>query len=482
MEDAMSSRSIVLKGMAAALNAGGRAVAFALDKTSGAVEGVCSVAGKLGELPGLGRKAAASGAGLFSRGKAREYDKQIREYEKQIKLRYVAIGKQSVHGQDPESTLEKESIQKLIADIREYEAEIERLKSQKNEASTSPRKARPQAERPAAAKAGAGRIEKTTVADLRAVIDRTAKKAVFDSPSQQATFRKIAEDLLDEELEIRMLAAAELGKSGMPAAVVALLAAARLDDPELTTEIINALINLGDARALDLFTEFAAHPAYRVRMACLRGLYKLGDEDTAAPMLIAALRDEHPEVRRTGVTFLGWKDYPDAVPALVQCLRDEDDSVRKGAVSALANLNDPNAVLPLIKLLGDNVLEIREKALEAVRGISGEDLAFDVTASGAALEAAINETLNWWQRQRSGPDAAMARDAVQPDAGSSDAPEAAAQPEQEPAATVAAAAEEVEPAPFDTTIFGSPEMAQEKAPEQDADAAEPSLGMRYKWS
>lgn len=436
MQETTSQRSFVLKGVAAALNAGGRAVAAGLDLTCDAFGGVRNFSGKLVGLPARGGKVAASGLKVFARGKTRGYEEQIRQIEQHIKQRYLEIGKHSAQAEGTDDA-HKETVQRLIADIRQHESEIERLRGCIGEAKAA-RKAAPAPVRQPAAKPAA-----SAARGLGEAIERALKKGVFQSASEQATFRKIAEDLLDEEPEIRLLAASELGKSGIAAAVPVLLEAAYLDDPELTVEIINALINLGDGRAMPLFTEFAAHPRHRVRMACLRGIYKLGDEETAGPLLIAALRDENPEVRRAGVTFLGWKDYADAGAALIPCLRDEDDKVRKGAVAALANLNDPNAVLPLIKVLGDDVLEIREKALEAVCAIAGEPLEFDVAASGSALEKAIEETLEWWQRKRSG-DAAPA-----PKAEAADAPETAE-----------------EPAPFDgAAIFSGPDFAaMENAP------------------
>ncbi|UCD86565.1 MAG: HEAT repeat domain-containing protein, partial [Desulfobacterales bacterium] len=109
---------------------------------------------------------------------------------------------------------------------------------------------------------------------------------------------------------------------------------------------------------------------------------------------------------RTAATFIGWKDYADAAPSLVQCLRDEDARVRKGAVSALANIKDSLAVLPLIKVLGDKDLEIREKSLNAIKVITGEEIAFDLHASGKELTEAINNLRDWWQQERLGKEEA----------------------------------------------------------------------------
>jgi len=141
-----------------------------------------------------------------------------------------------------------------------------------------------------------------------------------------------------------------------------------------------------------------------VRIGCLRGLYKLADNEDSMPLLIEALRDGHPEVRRTALTFIGWKDYTGAVPSVIQCLRDGEPRVRRAAVSTLANLKDSAAVPHLINVLGDKDIEVREKALEALKVISGEDISFDIHASRSALIEAINSFKDWWQKERLGND------------------------------------------------------------------------------
>jgi hypothetical protein len=215
-------------------------------------------------------------------------------------------------------------------------------------------------------------------------------------------FSKVAGDFLDSEMEIKCLAAAELGKIGNSAAVPILLEAVKFENLDLTSEVINSLITIGDARAIPLFKQEVVSSKHRVRIGCLRGLYKLADNEDAMPLLIEALRDGHPEVRRTALTFIGWKDYTGAVPSVIQCLRDEEPRVRRAAVSTLANLKDDAAVPHLINVLGDRDIEVRVKALEALKVISGEDISFDIHASRNALVEAINSFKDWWQKERLG--------------------------------------------------------------------------------
>ena len=151
----------------------------------------------------------------------------------------------------------------------------------------------------AAAKVAAQKAKKTDEQVLKAVssaIEKAVKKGVFESSADQAIFDKVATDLLDNEMEIKVLAAAELGKMANDAAVPFLMEAIGFDHPDLTSEIINSLISIGAPEAVDLFKGKVNDPKYSVRIGCLRGLYKLADDEDAVPLLTEALRDNHPEV------------------------------------------------------------------------------------------------------------------------------------------------------------------------------------------
>ena len=392
-------RGLILDGVAGLLNAGGKTAVFLYDVGSGAVGGVASAAKNILHVPD-------SVTSLFSFGRqspVKALETEIQDLERKIRLNYYEIGKESAHGEDLDTELNKDRIQELITEIHAYKQEIQQRKEQIATLRTAARRPAPPAPEPATRQTVAATQEHAEVAEQAArnlplAIDRAVKKGEFASTSARAIFKKVAEDLLDEDEEVRILAAAELGKIGNRAAVPVLMETARLSEPKLTAEAVNALIALGDPLAIMLFQYLALHPAYRVRMACLRGLYKLAEDQTASQALLAGLRDEHPEVRRSAVTLLGWKDYPDTAPSLVQCLRDEDAGVRKAGAAALANLKDEHTVPALIQTLADPDREVREKALEAIRGITGREVTFDVAAEPAELDAAVAELLESWRQ------------------------------------------------------------------------------------
>ena len=406
MEDRYQGKSVVMGGFAKALNAGGSAAVYTYDLTASSFNTLFKVAKN---TPVLSQKIIS----IFTRGirkptEVKRTEEKISEYEMKIKNLYFEIGKAGAGYSGEGSPLEGEQINKLVGDVREYEKEIQRLRTRITEV-IEEKKAevlRKQDLRRGVVPRRASKRDKVTeervTKTTESAIEKALKQGEFKSPSERETFDKVAHDLLDSEIEVRILAAAELGKLEDKAAVPILLEAVKCDNPDLTSEIINSLITIGDSRAIPLFKEEVRSSRHQVRVGCLRGLYKLATDEEAVPILIESLQDQHPKVRRTAATFIGWKDYAGAAPALVQCLNDEDTMVRKAAVSALANIKDDSTVLPLIKVLGDKDREIREKALEAVRVISGEAIAFDLDASGRTLTDEINNLRDWWQQERMG--------------------------------------------------------------------------------
>ena len=485
-------RSGVKGGVASVLNFGGNALVYAYDVTTGAFGKIFSVVKKTPVVPEKAFDMFAGGFGILKPSEIKGIQEKIRVYEKKIKDLYYLIGKEGATYSGHESALETEPVKKLMADVREYEKEIQRfqgrmveIKKQKSEEALrrkSRRRAVPSVEKKKIV--DATKVKKT----VESAIAKASRHGEFETRSEMEIFDKVANDLLDNDIEIKVLAAAELGKIGNEAAVPILMEAAKFDNPDLISEIINSLIMLGDSQAIDLFKEKAADAHYRVRIGCLRGLYKLAEDKDAMPVLTGALRDEHQEVRRTAATFIGWKDYSDAVPALVQCLKDDDARVRKAAVSAVANIKDESSVLPLINVLKDKDIEIREKALEAVKVISGEEISFDVHASGSELKGAISNLRDWWQKDRLSK-AEIAEEIDEAEAGeeveevaagtetAGEAEEVSADAEvageAEEAEVEGEAAEEVEEVSADAGIAGEAEEegeAPEEAEEVSADA------------
>lgn len=403
MENEKPKRSGFLGFAVRVLNEAGGAIVDIYDLSSKSIGMASSTLKKAPVLPEK-IKAMLSGRGIVKPVETNRIKAKIKKKEKKIDELYCEIGKEGAKhvDSDPEEPLETEAVKRLISDVREYEKDIQRLQTRITELEEEKKEAPMQK----ASRREAKRTKEKEVPAALAVrlaIKNALRQGVFESGSDRAVFEKAANDLLDKDIEVKILAATELAKMKNKAVVPILIEAIKFDDPYLVSEAINALINIGDLRAVPLFKEKATDSHHRVRVACLRGLYKLAeDDDDVVPFLVDALKDEHPDVRKTAVTFIGWKENVDTVSGIVQCLRDDDDRVCKAAVSALANMKDEAAVLPLIRTLENKNLEIKKKALEAIKMITGEEVAFDFQASGDALTEAIDNLMDWWQKKRLG--------------------------------------------------------------------------------
>jgi len=393
------------------LNEAGGAVVDIFDLSSAAVGKMVSIFKKAPDLPKKAKKIVSDGIEIVKPSETKIIEKKIKKKKDKIEELYREIGKEGVKSADSdiESLLTTEGVKSLISDVREYEKQIARLKGRITELEEEKKKDaldKIKVKEKAAVAKEKEKIDEVETKDMtindaiETLIRTSLGTGAFKSASEKTKFRNVANDLLDGDMEVKILAVTELGKMKISAAMRVLIEAIKFDDPNLSSEIINALINIGDSGAVPVFKEKVEDSNYRVRIACLRGLYKLAEDDEDAIKLLSnALMDEHPDVRRSAITFIGWRNNVDAVPALVQCLKDEDEKVRKASLSALGIIRDKSAVLPLIRALKNDDLEVKRKILDSIKMITGEEITFDFQASGEELSKAMDGLVNWWKEK-----------------------------------------------------------------------------------
>jgi HEAT repeat protein len=109
-----------------------------------------------------------------------------------------------------------------------------------------------------------------------------------------------------------------------------------------------------------------------VRQAAVAGLAQRPRNARVVQALIAALRDEDSEVRRSAAWMLGRSRSQRAVRPLLPLLQDPDVAVVKAAVYALGWLEAVPAIDPLFEMLGDPAHPLREEAARALSRIGGQ--------------------------------------------------------------------------------------------------------------
>jgi HEAT repeat protein len=148
----------------------------------------------------------------------------------------------------------------------------------------------------------------------------------------------------------RYFAALLLGELRERAAVPALIAATR--DQSINYRVAISLGEIGDASAIPALREMAAaFPAERVFAGY--GLAALDAPDGFDTLRDVTLSDQQWVQRRYAVELLGKTMDRRAVPILLRALKDEHPNVRVSTVRSLAEIGDPAALPALRVALGD---------------------------------------------------------------------------------------------------------------------------------
>jgi len=114
-------------------------------------------------------------------------------------------------------------------------------------------------------------------------------------------------------------------------------------------------------------------PAVRVQAAVELG--RSAEKAAAATLLLPALKDREPAVRREAAKSLGAIKDGRAVPALILALRDDDSNVRMYAAYALGEIKDARAADALLQALRDPEWCVRDQAAWALRELHDPSLA-----------------------------------------------------------------------------------------------------------
>ena len=195
------------------------------------------------------------------------------------------------------------------------------------------------------------------------------------------TFETLSRDR-PEDVRVRRYLVLVLGKLADPAAVPALLTAAKDPDPETRLYAVWALGALADPRSLETVLESSQSEDAGVRKMAAYVLGRLGRKE-ALPRLLVLLEDSATDVRWNAAIALASLGNPSGLPVLhsmidrsslarLSLTGDQVEAAMVNALKALALLRNPES-LPLIQKLAQNDpnLRVREAARRAVDAYGG---------------------------------------------------------------------------------------------------------------
>jgi HEAT repeat protein/beta-lactamase regulating signal transducer with metallopeptidase domain len=173
--------------------------------------------------------------------------------------------------------------------------------------------------------------------------------------------------LRDPDVEVRQQVARALGEIEDSRAVDPLLEALRDSDARVRELVAWALGEIEDPRAGPGLAAALADAEPAVRRTAIWALGEI-ELQSAPAALIEALRDEDMRVRRLAVRALAEIEDPAAVPGLAEFFRaaDADAETRRLVIRALAEIHDPAAYQLLVEALNDEDPEIRRAAARAL--------------------------------------------------------------------------------------------------------------------
>ena len=174
-------------------------------------------------------------------------------------------------------------------------------------------------------------------ASLERVVDELSDEDL-QSAADWVAARAFAEVLSADQPELRMAAAAGLGRVGDPSVTGPLVS--RLSDPDARVRARSATAcgRIGDPRAVEaLETALCEDPDIDVRRAAATALGEIGTE-AALRVLLTASDDESESVRRVVADALGEFGSVEPVDTLVGYLEDESETVRRTAMFSMVEI------------------------------------------------------------------------------------------------------------------------------------------------
>lgn len=112
-----------------------------------------------------------------------------------------------------------------------------------------------------------------------------------------------------------------------------------------------------------------SHPDWQKRYAALQ---RMELDEVKLPVLVAAMKDDHPSIRRLAVAYLGALGTEAALPYLLEALRDPSVAIRRTAGDALSDLGSPKAMAAMCEALSDPNKLVRWRAARYLYEVGDE--------------------------------------------------------------------------------------------------------------
>lgn len=194
----------------------------------------------------------------------------------------------------------------------------------------------------------------------------SSKKASVQSKKPAAAAKTNLQKLSDPDPLVRRNAVIYLGMEKNKNNIIPLLKMLNDENVEVRRAAINALANIGDARAVKtLIEKFSAENIEAVKVNIIYGLGELKDSGSVE-FLKNLLKDTAPTFRSEAMRALSKINNPDTYSDLINMLNDDAEGVRVMAAEVAGTLKLNTAVPFLVKNLNNPVPVVRRTCIMAL--------------------------------------------------------------------------------------------------------------------
>ncbi|MEM7127010.1 MAG: HEAT repeat domain-containing protein [Chloroflexota bacterium] len=186
---------------------------------------------------------------------------------------------------------------------------------------------------------------------IKCVIDALKNLGVIGENNNSRTLEPLIMALQQDNADIRIGAANALIELGDPRALEPLIVYIGSAEPKERRTILRTLRRYGDDVTIELLITTLQHKSKHVRDGACTALIEVGCK--AVRPLIFALKNNNSVLRQEAVMVLGRLRHKRAVEPLILALKDDESDVCKSAAKALGLLRDKRAIWPLIELILD---------------------------------------------------------------------------------------------------------------------------------
>jgi len=235
--------------------------------------------------------------------------------------------------------------------------------------------------------------------DRPAEKDTQVETPVFSSSTDNVIFSRVISDIDSEDVKTRTNAVKVIGGIQHELSVKTLAShLSRETSPQVRQECVKALTRQGINGGLQAVRRALTDPAASVRLAAVRGLYRLAGEESASD-LVHMLSDENEEVCRRSATCIGWLGREDLAVELIPLLSNGNPSVRKAAIEAMGSLRSRKVTSALIEHLDDPEKSVRRAIINALEKITGKKMSGPLPRNQKALQCYIARWHEWWKEE-----------------------------------------------------------------------------------